>query len=330
MGGRMTNDKLDREGARLPEGVVDLEAERERREDHVVRGTAADGMVRAFAITARATVEEARVRHNTTPVATAALGRLIMGAQMMGAMSKNDDELVTITVMGDGELGRITVTADNRGHAKGFVQNPRVWLPLNGRGHLDVGQAVGAGTLSVVHDVAGMDPYSSEVELVSGEIGDDLTYYFAASDQIPTSLGVGVLVDRDMSVRRAGGFVIQLMPGCDEDVVAALEANLAPVHSVTDLLEAGMTPTEMLQHLLQGLDYQELDRMPASFRCGCDRSRAMRAVLALGRAELGDMVEKGEPAQVHCHFCGADYRFEPTELAKMLCDAGAPAPEADI
>ena len=175
-----------------------------------------------------------------------------------------------------------------------------------------------------------MDPYSSEVELVSGEIGDDLTYYFAASDQIPTSLGVGVLVDRDMSVRRAGGFVIQLMPGCDEDVVAALEANLAPVHSVTDLLEAGMTPTEMLQRLLRGLGYRELDRMPASFRCGCDRSRAMRAVLALGRAELGDMVEKNEPAQVHCHFCGADYRFEPAELADMLADAGAPAPEADV
>lgn len=303
-------------------GVIDFNAEAVRLGDHLVRGTAADGQVRAFAITARASVQELHDRHQTSPVVSAALGRLLMAGMMMGAMSKNDDELITLVARGEGPVGGLTVTANNRGQAKGFANHPHVWLPLNGVGKLDVGSAVAgenhAGTLSVIHDLPGMEPYSSEVALVSGEIGDDLTYYFAASDQVPTSLGVGVLVDTDQSIRRAGGFIVQLMPGCDDAVVDRLEANLTGVRSVTDLLEAGMKPTDILGHVLDGLTYQELDAMPVEFHCGCNRDRAARAVLALGRAELEDMISKGEPADVYCHFCGERYRFEPDELRGLL------------
>lgn len=197
-----------------------------------------------------------------------------------------------------------------------------MWLPLNSAGKLSVAEAVAGenhvGTLAVIHDLPGMEPYSSKVPLVSGEIGDDLTYYFATSDQVPTSLGVGVLVDTDQSIRQAGGFIVQLMPGCEDVVVDRLEKNLSGVRSVTDLLEEGMTPTDVLEHVLEGLSYKELDAMPAEFHCGCNRERATRVVLALGRAELEDMILKGEPADVYCHFCGEHYHFEPDELRSLL------------
>lgn len=316
----MADEKNER--AACESDIIDFNAEAVRLGDHLVRGTAADGQVRAFAITARASVQELHDRHQTSPVVSAALGRLLMAGMMMGAMSKNEDELITLVVRGEGPVGGLTVTASNHGQAKGFANHPHVWLPLNGVGKLDVGSAVAgenhAGTLSVIHDLPGMEPYSSEVALVSGEIGDDLTYYFAASDQVPTSLGVGVLVDTDQSIRRAGGFIVQLMPGCDDAVVDRLEANLTGVRSVTDLLEAGMKPTDILGHVLDGLTYQELDAMPVEFHCGCNRDRAARAVLALGRAELEDMISKGEPADVYCHFCGERYRFEPDELRGLL------------
>lgn len=316
----MADEKNER--AASESDIIDFNAEAVRLGDHLVRGTAADGQVRAFAITARASVQELHDRHQTSPVVSAALGRLLMAGMMMGAMSKNEDELITLVVRGEGPVGGLTVTASNHGQAKGFANHPHVWLPLNGVGKLDVGSAVAgenhAGTLSVIHDLPGMEPYSSEVALVSGEIGDDLTYYFAASDQVPTSLGVGVLVDTDQSIRRAGGFIVQLMPGCDDAVVDRLEANLTGVRSVTDLLEAGMKPTDILGHVLDGLTYQELDAMPVEFHCGCNRDRAARAVLALGRAELEDMISKGEPADVYCHFCGERYRFEPDELRGLL------------
>ncbi|MGN0056196.1 MAG: Hsp33 family molecular chaperone HslO [Atopobiaceae bacterium] len=289
-----------------------------RAHDHIVRGTAADGQLRAFAINGRETVQEASNRHHTSNVVTAALGRLMMAGQMMGAMSKVDDELLTLSVHGDGPVGGITVTANNKGQVKGFANHPNVWIPLREDSHLDVGGALGAGTLTVVHDIPHMEPYSSTIGLVSGEIGDDLTYYFAESEQIPTSLGVGVLVDVDYSVRQAGGFVIQAMPGCEDYVLDALEKNLQGVKSVTQMLEEGMTPSSMLDFLLRGLDYQELDAMPAEFHCGCDRDRAARCVMALGEAEIRDIIQKGETADVHCHFCGENYVFQPEELQRMI------------
>ena len=283
-----------------------------------MRGIAADGMVRAFAITARNTVQVAHENHGTSPLVSAALGRLMMAGQMMGLMYKSDDELITLSVRGDGPIGGLTVTANNKGQVKGFANHPHVWLPLRPNEHLDVGSGIGAGSLSVVIDRPGTMPYSSQVELVSGEIGEDLTYYFALSDQIPTSVGVGVLVDIDTSIRQAGGFIVQLMPGHLDSVVDQLEENLSTVTSVTDLLEAGMTPSDMLGHVLRGMDYQELEVVPSEFYCGCDDVRAGRAVAALGREELLDMIEKGESAEVYCHFCGKRHTLPPDTLRDLL------------
>lgn len=298
--------------------VIDFADAKVRAHDHIVRGTAAQGQVRAFAINGRETVQTMSDYHHPSPVVTAALGRLMMAGQMMGAMSKNDDELITLEVNGDGPIGGLTVTANNKGQVKGFANHPNVWLPLRDDQHLDVGSAVGKGTLTVIHDIPGVEPYSSSVNLVSGEIGDDLTYYFAASDQIPTAVGVGVLVDRDLSVRQAGGFIVQLMPNCEDAVIDRLQANLEGMDSVTNLLEKGLTPSDILGVALDGLGYEELEVMPAEFHCGCSRERAARAVLALGKDELRDMISRGQPAEVHCHFCGKDYRFEPDELKRML------------
>ena len=249
---------------------------------------------------------------------TAALGRLMMGALMIGAMSKNDDELITIEVRGDGPVGGLTVTANNKGQVKGFANHPNVWLPDKAPGKLDVGGGIGHGTLTVVRDLPGMAPYSSQTELVSGEIGDDLAAHFALSDQIPTSVGVGVLVDTDVTVRQAGGFIVQLMPGHDDYLVDELERNLSRITSVTSLLERGLSPTTILELILDGLDYRELEVSPAEFYCGCNKERASRATLALGRAEIEDMIAKGETAEVHCHFCGTTHRLSPAELTGLL------------
>ena len=303
--------------------IIGLEAARIRQGDYIVRGTAADGQIRAFAITARQTVQTAHESLHTSPLVTAALGRLMMAGQMMGAMSKNDDELLTLIIRGDGPVGGLTVTANNKGQVKGYANHPNVWIDLNQRGKLDVGGGIGAGTLTVIHDIPGFDPYSSEAELVSGEIGDDLTNFFVMSDQVPTSVGVGVLVDTDTSVRQAGGFIVQLMPGYDPAVVDQLEHNLQGLDSVTNLLERGMTPTDILAYVLRDLDYQELETLPAEFHCGCNDERASRAVLALGASELTDMIEKDEPAETYCTFCGKHYHFAPSELQEMLTKAQA-------
>ena len=298
--------------------VISLATERIKRHDHIVRGTAANGMVRAFAITARQTVQTAHENHSTSPLVSAALGRLMMGGLMMGAMSKTDDELITLTVCGDGPIGGLTVTANNRGQVKGFANNPNVWLPLRDDNHLNVGAGIGAGELSVVFDQPGIAPYSSQVELTSGEIGEDLAYYFAVSDQVPTSVGVGVLVGADTSILQAGGFIIQLMPGHQEWVVDELEKSLSRVTSVTDLLQQGLTPTSMLEYLLGDLGYEELEAIPAEFYCGCDEARAGRAVAALGRETLLDMIEKNETAEVICHFCGKRHYLGAGELQQLL------------
>ena len=298
--------------------VIDFATEKIRLGDHMVRGTAADGFIRAIAISARETVETAHASHHTSPVATAALGRLMMGGLMIASTFKGDDELLTLQVKGDGPLGGITVTANSKGQVKGFVNHPNIWLPPNGRGKLDVGGAVGKGSLSVVRDLPGVEPYTSQTQLVSGEIGDDLAAYFLLSDQIPTSVGVGVLVNTDNTVRQAGGFIIQLMPGYDDALVDQLEAQLEGVSSVTDLFEQGMGPTEILKHLLRGFDYEELEVSPCEFYCGCNRERASRAVLALGEAEILDMIDKDETAEIYCHFCGRRHYLAPDELRELL------------
>ena len=301
--------------------VIDFTEAQLRLGDHMVRGTAADGMIRAIAVTARSTVETARRNHGSSPLVTAALGRLMMAGLMMGAMNKGDDELITLEMHGDGPIGGLTVTANNKGQVKGFANHPNVWLPPNGLGKLDVGGGVGRGTLTVVRDLPGMAPYTSQTELVSGEVGDDLAAYFTLSDQVPTSVGVGVLVAPDAHVLQAGGFIVQLMPDHEYFLIDELERNLRGVTSVTSLLERGMGPSDVLRLVLAGLDYEELEVSPVEFYCGCNKERATRATLALGRAELEDMVAKGETAAVHCHFCGTTHYLSPDELRALLEDS---------
>ena len=298
--------------------VIDFQDARRRAGDYMVRGTAADGMVRAFALTARDTVQTARENHGCSPVVTAALGRLMMGALMTGMMFKEPDELITFVVRGDGPIGSLTVTANCDGQVKGFPANPDVWLPLNDRGKLDVGGAIGAGTLSAVRDIPGEEPYSSLVELVSGEIGDDLAHYFMTSDQIPTAVGVGVLVGTDANVDCAGGFIIQLMPGCPEKVADAIDANLSGITSVTELLSQGKSPDDLLGVVLSGLDYHELEWQHVEFYCGCDEERVSRTLLALGEDELRDMIARDETAEVYCHFCGQRHYVPAAQLQELL------------
>lgn len=301
--------------------VIDFTEAQLRLGDHMVRGTAADGMIRAIAVTARSTVETARRNHGSSPLVTAALGRLMMAGLMMGAMNKGDDELITLEMHGDGPIGGLTVTANNKGQVKGFANHPNVWLPPNGLGKLDVGGGVGRGTLTVVRDLPGMAPYTSQTELVSGEVGDDLAAYFTLSDQVPTSVGVGVLVAPNAHVLQAGGFIVQLMPDHEYFLIDELERNLRDVTSVTSLLERGMGPSDVLRLVLAGLDYEELEVLPVEFYCGCNKERATRATLALGRTELEDMVAKGETAEVHCHFCGTTHYLSPDELRALLEDS---------
>ena len=286
--------------------------------DYIVRGTAANGMVRAFAATMRRTVQEARDRHQTSPVATAALGRLLTCGAIMGSMLKDEGELITLMVRGDGPIGGLTVTADAFGHVKGYASNSDVWLPLNEAGKLAVGQAVGAGTLTVVQDQPWGDPYVSQLDLISGEIGDDVASYYVMSEQVPTSVGVGVLVDTDLSVRQAGGFIVQLMPDYDEATVSRLEANLAGIDSVTSLLEAGSTPTDILSLALEGLDFHVTQTSEVCFACNCSRERTEQVLATLGAKELQSLVDEGEPVELTCNFCGSSYSFGVDEVADLL------------
>ena len=215
--------------------------------DYIVRATAADNQIRAFAAMTRELVEKARLAHNTSPVATAALGRLLTGGAMMGVMMKGEKDVLTIQVKGDGPIGGLTVTADSQGHVKGYVDNPEVMLPANALGKLDVGGAVGHGMLRVIKDMGLKEPYVGQVALETGELGDDLTYYFASSEQVPSSVGLGVLMEKDNTVKQAGGFIIQLMPFTDEKVIEALEKKISEVQSVTSMLNQGMTPEDILE-----------------------------------------------------------------------------------
>lgn len=289
--------------------------------DYVVRGTAAGGMVRAFAATTRRTVQAARDAHQTSPVVTAALGRLLTAGAMMGTMLKDPGELMTLAVRGDGPVGGLTVTVDALGHVKGYAGNPDVWLPLNGAGKLDVGGAVGAGTLTVVQDQPWGEPYTSQIGLVSGEIGDDVAAYFVTSEQVPTSVGVGVLVDTDLSVRQAGGFIVQLLPGYDEETVEKLEASLSGIGSVTDMLEGGMAPLDILERALAGLDFKPAEAVPVAFSCNCSRERTERVLVTLGAEELQSLIDDGKPAELVCSFCSKKYAFTTDELRALLAEA---------
>ncbi len=286
--------------------------------DYMVRATAADAQIRAFAVTSRNLTDEARKIHNLSPICAAALGRLMNGALMMGDMLKGDKDALTITIEGDGPIGGLLVTVNNKGEVKGYVKNNAVVLPNNAQGHLNVGGAVGNGTLTVTRDLGLKDPYVGTIELHSGEIADDLTYYFAESEQIPSSVGLGVLVNKDFSVMESGGFIVQLMPGASDEAIAKLEENISNMPSVTLLLNHGYTPEEMLEYVLKDLDMVITDTMPVTYKCGCDRDRMERALVLLGKKELENLIADNEDIELKCHFCGNAYKFSPDELKEMV------------
>lgn len=286
--------------------------------DYIVRATAAGAQLRAFAATTKNLVEAARRAHDTSPVVSAALGRLLTGGVMMGAMLKGEKDLLTLQISGDGPVKGMTVTADGQGNVKGYAINPQVMLPPNASGKLDVGGAVGGGMLRVVKDLGLKEPYVGQTALQTGEIAEDLTYYFATSEQVPSGVGLGVLMEKNNTVRQAGGFIVQLMPFTEDKVITTLEKNLSAFSSVTNVLDEGKTPEEMLGMLLKGLDLEIVDTMPARFYCGCDKKRVERAIISIGKKEIKEMISENKDIEVNCHFCNTAYRFSVKELKELL------------
>ena len=277
--------------------------------DYMIRATAANAQIRAFAVTSRDLVEYAREAHDLSPIASAALGRTMSAALMMADMLKGPQDLLTIKIDADGPIGGILVTADNQGGVKGYVENPNVDLPSVRAGHLNVGGAVGHGTLTVIRDLGLKDPYVGQTAIQTGEIAEDITYYFAVSEQIPSSVGLGVLVNRqEKKILQAGGFIVQLMPFAEEETISRLEKNLQGIDSVTKMLSAGDTPEQMLEKVLAGLDPVVTQKDPVRFHCNCGR----------GRDEVQKIVDDGEPVEIKCQFCGKKYRFSQEELKAVL------------
>lgn len=285
--------------------------------DYIVRATAAESSIRAFAITSRELVETARVDHDTSPTMTAALGRLLSGAAMMGSMMKGEKDLLTLQIQCSGPAKGLTVTADAAGHVKGYAANPKVDLPPNELGKLDVGNALGLGVLSVIKDMGLKEPYVGQCELQTGEIAEDLTYYFATSEQIPSAVGLGVLIDTDGSVKQAGGFILQLMPFTSDEVIGELEKRIKEISSVTEMLDRGLTPEKILEEILGGMGLEITDTIPAEFACDCSKERVSRALATISRKDLDDIINDGDSIEVKCQFCNKAYKFEIEELKEI-------------
>ena len=285
--------------------------------DYIVRATAANNQVRAFAATTKTVVETARQHHNTSPVATAALGRLLTAGAMMGSMMKNEKDMLTLQIKADGPLQGITVTADSAANVKGYVGNPDVMLPPK-NGKLDVGGAVGIGLLTVINDMGLKEPYVGQTILVTSEIAEDLTYYYANSEQIPSSVGLGVLMEKNNTVKCAGGFIIQLMPFAEEKTIAQIEENLKNVTSVTAMLDKGYTPEQILEELLGNLGVEITDTIPTQFYCNCSKERVEHAVASIGRKDIQEMIDDGKDIEVKCHFCNSAYNYSVEDLKNIL------------
>lgn len=286
--------------------------------DYIVRATAANAQIRAFAATTREMTENARQIHDSSPVITAALGRLMTAGAMMGSMLKGEKDLLTLQVRGDGPVGGLTVTADSSAHVKGYAVEPQVILPANALGKLDVGGAVGSGVLRVIKDLGLKEPYVGQTALQTGEIAEDLTYYFAASEQVPSSVGLGVLMNKNNTVKQAGGFIVQLMPFAEDAVIEKLEENLKNISSVTSMLEAGNRPEDIIHILLEGLEPEILDTISTSYHCDCHKERVARAIISIGKKDLQEMIDDGKEIEVNCQFCGKKYTFSVDELKEML------------
>ena len=287
--------------------------------DQLVRAITTDGMVKATAVSTRELTERARQIHRTLPVATAALGRTLAAASMLGNALKGEGASVTLSIRGGGPLGNILVVSDNEGNVRGTVDNPALDIPLRPDGKLDVGTAVGTdGTLTVIRDLNMKEPYVGSVELLSGEIADDLASYFVESEQIPSACGLGVLVDRDQSVRCAGGYLIQLLPGADEDTIIKVEGGVLAAGAVTGMLDADPDPEVMLRTILSDFEVEILEKSTIEYRCDCSRERMERALISLGPDELRSLIEEQETADLSCRFCDQTQHFAKEELLKML------------
>lgn len=286
--------------------------------DYIVRASLANDSVRAFAIGSTHLVAEARERHRTLPVVTAALGRLLSAGAIMGSMMKGDKDIVTISLKGDGPAGYITVTADSHGHVKGFPGNPNVDIPRKYAGKLDVGAAVGRGLLTVSYDLGLKEPYSGQVEIQTGEVAEDLAYYFTVSEQLPSAVGLGVMVDTDSSVKHAGGFIVQLLPDAPEDVIELLEKKLANLEPVTTMMEQGMTPEDMLSYIFEGVDVEFTERHDVEFYCDCSKEKVKRALAAISDKDLQDIVNDDEDIEVKCYFCNTTYKFSIADIKDIL------------
>lgn len=289
-------------------------------DDYIIRATAANGQIRAFFATTKNMVEDARKIHNTTPVVTAAIGRTMTATAIMGLMLKNDTDIITVQIKGDGALKGIVATSDNKANVKAYVYNPYVDLPLNDKGKLDVSKAIGNGTLSIIKDTGLKEPYTGQIPLVSGEIAEDLTYYFAKSEQTPSVVALGVLVDVDTSVKQSGGFIIQLMPNTDESIIETLEKKIQTIQSVTQMLEDGKTPDDILNLILGDYGINILDKLSTRFYCNCSRQRVEKALISIGLKDLNDILKNDKKAQLHCHFCNKEYDFNEEELKKIIYD----------
>ena len=290
--------------------------------DEIIRMMTGDGMVKAVAVTGKDMVERARQIHKTLPVATAALGRTLMAASMMGDMLKEKDGSVTLQIKGGGPLGAITAVSDSRGNPRGYLQNGQVDIPRKYQGKLDVGTAVGSsGSLTVMKDMGLKEPYIGSVQLVSGEIAEDITAYFVESEQVPTACALGVLVDKDQSVAAAGGYLVQLLPGADESAIQRLEESIARLGPVTDALHGGADAVQLLERVLEGQEPELLERRPVAYKCYCSRERVSRAIISMGKEEMQSLIEEHGGAELTCQFCDKVYRFTKEDLQELLEEA---------
>lgn len=290
--------------------------------DYIVRAVTADGSLRAFAADTTSLVNKAHQMHKTYPIASAALGRLLTAASMMGTMLKSKGDTITLQLTGNGPIGRVMAVSNFEGNVKGYADNPLVDLPNNASGKLNVGGAVGKdGYLTVIRDFGLKEPYIGRVPLVSGEIGDDLTSYFAVSEQTPSTVGVGVLVDVDLSVKCSGGFIVQVMPEAVESDIDRLEENLSKIKSVTKMIEEGNTPEDMLEILLDGFEYEITEKRNVEYKCDCSRERVERAIISLGKKEIRKIIDEDGRAELTCHFCDSVYKFDKQELEALLNNA---------
>jgi molecular chaperone Hsp33 len=289
-----------------------------KHQDYIVTAITKELSIRAYCVNTRSMVQRGHDIHNTTPTATAALGRLLTGCSMMGFMMKNEGDSVTLRVQGDGPLGTMVAVSDYKGNVRGYVQNPGAELPLNAKGKLDVGGAVGQGTLTVIKDQQMKEPYAGQIPLVSGEIAEDLTRYFADSEQVPTACALGVLVDRDQSVKEAGGYIIQLLPYTPDEVIDRLEHNLSNIPPVTEMMEQGMTCEDILVKVLEGFEVEFIDKRELEYRCQCSQERVERAIVSLGKKEIRQMIEEQGQAEITCQFCDKIYRLSKGDLEALL------------